>query len=108
LAKATLNNPQMLHEFNKTERQTAIKVLKESGLYNDKINAVYQGILKNEKERERNYVSPIRVSTSPKKPEPSGPRPDRRLVRDPYGGVHTVDQVRGNRCVPGKDQSRER
>ena len=108
LAKVTLNNPQMLYEFTRDERKVAIKVLKDNGLYNDRVNDVYQSILRKEKEASR-QGSPFYTesATKPATP-PKGPRPDNRLVRDPYGGVHTVDQVRGNRCIPGKDQSHQR
>ena len=106
MAKAVMQNAEILRKMNAEEVKTTMSVLAQNGLLNDQIQKVYNSI--QQQKAAKKPVGPAILQSSKQPLQPAQPKrpPDNRIVRDPYGGKHTVDQVRNNRAIPGRDQTR--
>ena len=89
------------------ERRDALATLAEQGALTDEM--VSMDMAMNQKmieERKKQQTAPTTQGRkvryfSPGQQQTSRRGDDNRLVRDPYGGVHTASSVAGNRAIPG-------
>lgn len=106
MAKAVIANAEILRQMTVEEVKTTMSVLAQNGLLTEEIQNVYNNIQQQKTPNKPIAPTVVRSAQQPVKPSQPKRPPDNRIVRDPYGGKHTVDQVRNNQAIPGRDQTR--